>query len=100
MAIFKLMSSILNAFVMMFKSIFKLIGMDGFVHLFVSALIALFVCVMKVPMVWAAVIAMSVGVLKELCDKFFGGHANWHDIVCDVIGVMLGIALFAISAAV
>lgn len=67
-------------------------GADGMAH----ALCCLLVCALSgafLP-VWAAVLlGILVGAGKELVwDKWLGkGHASWHDFLCDLAGVVLGL---------
>lgn len=64
---------------------------DGLLHLVISALIVvLFGAFLPV---WAAVlIAVVAGIAKEIYDRVSGnGKAEWHDLICDGIGIVLGV---------
>ena len=68
---------------------------DGLLHIESCALIA--VVVGLVTPWWVALpIAIAVGLGKELWDSEHNGVANWHDVICDIIGAVLGslIAIF------
>lgn len=41
------------------------------------------------PLWLAAVLAVIFGIGKELWDKKHGGVASWHDVICDIAGVVL-----------
>lgn len=65
---------------------------DGLLHLETSALIA--VTLGKFIPLWiAALVTLIIGIGKELWDKEHGGVASWHDIGCDIAGIVLGIFL-------
>ena len=65
---------------------------DGLLHLETSALIT--VAVATFAPLWAAGLsALAIGVIKELYDKEHGGVASWHDIGCDIGGILIGLFL-------
>lgn len=98
MNVFYMIKCVAKFFVQTAKNIYYAIGMDGFAHLFLSALIVLFSCVAGLPMVWSALLTLAIGIGKEGLDKVVGGHPSWHDIICDCLGIMVGLLLFAIGA--
>lgn len=66
---------------------------DGLLHLVISALIVvLFGAFLPV---WAAVLIAAVaGIAKEIYDRASGeGTAEWHDLICDGIGIVLGVLI-------
>jgi len=65
---------------------------DGLLHIETSAIICT-VLTAVLPWWGASAITLAIGVGKELWDKYHDGAATWHDIICDVIGILLGLAL-------
>lgn len=66
---------------------------DGLLHLVISALIVvLFGAFLPV---WAAVLIAAVaGIAKEIYDRASGeGTAEWRDLICDGIGIVLGVLI-------
>ena len=66
-------------------------GKDKLLHIVVSAVIMV-VLGMFLP-TWVAVLAtLCVGISKEVYDKVSGnGCFEWADIICDCIGILIGI---------
>lgn len=66
-------------------------GKDKLLHIVVSAVIMV-VLGMFLP-TWVAVIAtLGVGISKEVYDKVSGkGYFEWMDLICDCIGVLIGV---------
>lgn len=64
---------------------------DGMKHIILSAILTI-VAKWLLP-VWVAVgVVLSIGIAKEIYDKVSGkGCAEWKDIVCDIIGILIGI---------
>ncbi|MGM9767474.1 MAG: hypothetical protein ACI3Z0_03285 [Candidatus Cryptobacteroides sp.] len=80
-----------------FSSVFNYIRIDGFLHLMAAALILLSLRPI-IGYLWAITITVLVCVAKELHDKFSGkGAAEWHDIICDVIGIIYASIVILIS---
>lgn len=68
------------------------IRVDSLLHFETSALIV--VCVSLLLPWWAAaLVALAFGVGKEIWDRYHGGTPSWDDIIWDVIGIMLGVAI-------
>ena len=66
-------------------------GKDKLYHILVSAVM---VAVLGLFMpTWVAVLAtLCVGIAKEVYDKVSGkGCFEWMDLVCDCIGVLIGV---------
>lgn len=77
------------------KKIWKWMRSDGLLHIACSALIVLtFAAVL--PLWAAALIAAVAGVAKEIYDRHNGGVAEWHDIICDAIGIVYGVLIFLV----
>ena len=77
------------------KTLWSWIRRDGMLHIVCSLLI---VAVLGIIAPWwlAAIVGILVGFCKEIWDGFHGGASNWHDIICDLIGVALGIGVILI----
>jgi hypothetical protein len=66
-------------------------GKDKLLHIVVSAIIMV-VLGMLLPTWVAALATLCVGVGKEVYDKVSGkGCFEWMDIVCDCIGILIGV---------
>ena len=65
---------------------------DGLLHLETSAILCV-VFTAFLPWWGASAATLAIGVGKELWDKEHGGVATWHDVICDIIGILLGLAL-------
>lgn len=77
-----------------FKKMLKWIGHDGLLHILVSALIM--VALGWVRPIWIALLlVVLVGLSKELYDATGKGTASWHDIICDVVGIVIGMLIVA-----
>ena len=74
-----------------FKRIWKWIR--TVLHIGYAALIFLS---LEAVMPWwlAAIITVVLFVLKEIYDRYHGGSAEWHDIICDCVGLAYGIIIF------
>lgn len=72
-------------------TIFNLIGYDGCKHIILSAILTV-VAKWLLP-VWVAVaLVLLIGIIKEVYDNVSGkGCAEWKDIICDIIGILIGI---------
>lgn len=73
------------------NKLFDLVALDGCKHIILSALIVV-VANLFLPTWAAALIALAVGGLKEYYDYKSGtGQVQVKDVVCDVIGVLIGV---------
>ena len=66
-------------------------GEDGMAHVILSALLS---SVLNLFLPWelACLLTLSIGVGKEIYDKRSGkGCAEVKDIVCDIVGILIGI---------
>ena len=73
------------------NKIFAWMDSDGMKHVILSALIA---CALSLvmPTGLAAVVTLAIGIGKELYDAKSGkGCCEVKDIVCDIIGILIGI---------
>lgn len=64
---------------------------DKLLHIVVSAII-MTVLGLILPTMVAALATLCVGISKEIYDKISGkGHPELMDIICDCIGILIGI---------
>ena len=69
----------------------SILAEDKLKHIVVSAIMAV---VLNLILPWwvAGLITLAIGVGKEVYDKVSGkGHAEWEDLVADVVGVVIGL---------
>lgn len=77
---------------------------DKFLHAFLCLIIAFMAGVMQLGLgstlagclVGGAVPAMAVGLTKEWTDKSYGGKFDFADLLADIIGTIVGIAVVAV----
>lgn len=63
---------------------------DGLLHICVCAIIMAFLGWIR-PLWIPALITLAIGFGKEVYDKVTDtGLAEWHDIICDAIGIFVG----------
>lgn len=67
------------------------IANDKFLHILVSSIITTMLG--AILPTWVAVLAtLGIGISKEIYDKVSGkGCFEWMDLVCDCIGVLIGV---------
>lgn len=76
-----------------FDSAISWIAADGAQHIAASILIV-FAFGWVNPIWIAPMIALCVGLSKELYDRISGkGCASWHDVICDIVGILIGLLL-------
>lgn len=81
--------------------IIRLFKVDGVLHIETSAIVLVFFlgvlslfCPTWIAIVVAVILAAGVGLYKEIYDKITGaGKADVHDVLCDLGGIALGVAL-------
>jgi hypothetical protein len=76
------------------KRLWKWINRDGLLHLETCALIVLAFSLF-LPWWIAGLVSLAAGIGKEIWDRKHG-VCDWHDVVCDLIGVVIGIVLTVI----
>ena len=65
--------------------------MDGLLHFSVSIILTTLLCLI-LPFYWAAFIVLLIGIGKEIYDKVNKkGCAEWKDLICDIVGILIGI---------
>jgi hypothetical protein len=69
---------------------FEFIAIDGCKHIILSAVMAV-VLNLFLPTWAAGLIALGVGVAKEYVDHYHDGKVDIKDILCDLIGVLIGV---------
>lgn len=72
--------------------VINFLGTDGLLHIVCSSFIAAVLGVF-LPVHIAALVTLGVGILKELVWDLAmkRGTAQWKDVLCDVIGILIGI---------
>ena len=73
------------------NKLFAWMGNDGMMHVILSALLA---SVLNLFLPWelAGLITLAIGICKEIYDKRSGtGYAEVKDIVCDIVGILIGV---------
>lgn len=79
------------------RKLWNWIRRDGLLHIETSLLLCM-VFDWFMPLWLAAVLAIACGIGWELVGKKFGGVANWHDVICDCIGVVGGVLLILLRS--
>ena len=72
------------------KLIAKHIGMDGMMHICISAL-SCALLKLVIPCWVAVLVVLIIGIVKEIYDKVSRrGTPEIKDVICDVIGIIIG----------
>lgn len=72
------------------NKLFDLIGFDGCKHIILSAILTV-VGKLLLPLWVVCPLVFAIGIAKEIYDKVSGkGCAENKDMVCDVIGIIIG----------
>ena len=72
------------------------VRVDGLLHIMASAIILLSLHPF-IGYLWSLAITIVAGIAKELYDRYSDGAAEWHDIICDAIGIVYASVVFLIS---
>ena len=72
------------------------VRVDGLLHIMASAIILLSLFPF-IGYLWSLAITIVAGIAKELYDRFSDGSAEWHDLICDAIGIVYASVVFLIS---
>ena len=72
------------------------VRLDGLLHIMASAIILLSLHPFF-GYLWSLAITIVAGIAKELYDRYSDGAAEWHDIICDAIGIVYASVVFLIS---
>lgn len=79
------------------KKLWGWIRRDGLLHGESSALLLLAFAIFM-PLWLATVLTVVVGICKELWDRKRKGQvASWHDVICDLGGVALGVLMVLLN---
>lgn len=81
-----------NRFIPFMKKTISWIGVGGLVCLETSAILILFFLGF-LPILWAFLTTLILGVIKSIIDLRHGSHCEKHDLLCNVVGCVLGIML-------
>lgn len=63
------------------------VRVDGLLHIMASVIILLSLYPF-IGYLWSLAITIVAGITKELYDRFTDGAAEWHDLICDAIGIV------------
>lgn len=72
------------------------VRVDGLLHIMASAIILLSLLPF-IGYLWSLAITIVAGIAKELYDRYSDGAAEWHDIICDAIGIVYATVVFLVS---
>lgn len=73
-----------------YNNLFNLIGYDGCKHIILSAILTV-VGKLLLPLWVVCPLVFAIGIVKEIYDKVSGkGCAENKDMVCDIIGIIIG----------
>ena len=75
------------------------IGTDGLINMETAAILTIFLMIFF-PTMWAMLFSAFVVVGKSIFDKTKGHTKEGHDLICAVIGVLLGALLGFAQAAI
>lgn len=77
----------------------RYIGTDGLLHIETSFILVLLFRLFM-PAFFAVLAALVLGLAKEVVDIWWRKSNTWrqalHDIICDLAGILLGVALFSL----
>lgn len=71
------------------NELFELAGMDGCKHIILPSVLATLISFL-VPHIVAVVITFGIGWIKEMYDQRGGGQVQTKDLVCNLIGAIIG----------
>ena len=63
------------------------VRVDGLLHIMASAIILLSLHTFM-GYLWSLAITIVADITKELYDRFTDGAVEWHDLICDAIGIV------------
>ena len=70
----------------------KHVGFDGLLHIVVVAFLSVLLKLFGCPVLFCALICLAAGITKELYDLISQkGTAELKDLICDVIGILIGL---------
>ena len=68
------------------------IGVDGFIHLIISAIIVK-AFALAINMEVGIFVAVTLGIMKEFYDAKRGGKFDYKDLKCDGLGILFAILM-------
>ena len=72
------------------NELFELAGFDGCKHIILSSVLAALLSLIS-PHIVAVVITFGIGWIKEMYDQRGHGQVQAKDLVCNLIGAIIGI---------
>ena len=78
---------------------YKWIGTDGIINMETSALLVM-IFMLFFPVLWASLLTFIIVISKCVLDKSKGHKNELHDMICAVVGILLGIILGTTQIAV
>lgn len=82
-----------------FKRAVRWVAFDGLLHIETSFILVLLFRLFM-PAFFAVLAALVLGLAKEVVDIWWRKSNTWrqalHDIICDLAGILLGVALFSL----
>lgn len=75
------------------------LGTDGIINMETSALLVILFMVFF-PIFWSAALTFIIVIGKCVLDKSRGAENEKHDLVCAVIGILIGVILGSVNCAV
>jgi len=74
-----------------------MIKVDKQLHFLVSAFIVFAIYAFIPNLLVAGIIALMVGLLKEVYDEYTYGGWDWYDMLADVIGILVSSAVISLG---
>lgn len=78
-----------NRLVILTASVFNYMGWDGMKHFIISSTLTALLALM-LPWWVAGLIVFCIGLIKEIKEARTAPF-EWHDVVCNLIGIIIGI---------
>lgn len=85
----------MKKFIEWLRKAWNWVGQDGLLSFSVSALLVVALGWIR-PLWIPAIIVLILGLLKEVFDGYTDKMAEWHDVICDTAGVIIGLVLVII----
>ena len=78
---------------------YKWLGTDGIINMETSALLAMLFMIFF-PIFWSAAFTFLIVIGKCALDKSRGVENEKHDLICAVVGILIGVILGTVNCAV
>lgn len=72
------------------SNLYDMAGYDGLKHIVLSAVLTVGFNLF-LPWWVSVIIVLLIGIAKEIYDSTGKGCCEWKDIICDLIGIIIGI---------